>query len=266
VAGLLLVLCLIRVIRVIRGCNVFEEVCFQTKGGKVDTVFDLENVTKKYPGVEALKDFSLRLGRGRILGLLGPNGSGKTTLMKLIMGFIRPGQGKIGVLGGLPGPGTRGRIAYVSESDDLYPWMRVGEILKFTSQFYKDWEHAKEKELLELLGLEPERKIGTLSYGMRTRVRIMLALSRRPDLVLLDDPFSGVDLVSREKIQDALLETYHYKEQSVVMATHIIKEAEPLFDEVAFIQEGKLVLQGEADDLREKQSKAITDVYKEVFK
>jgi len=232
----------------------------------MDTVFELEGVSKKYPGVEALKDFTLSLGRGKILGLLGPNGSGKTTFMKLLMGFIRPGQGKIEILGTKPGPLIRGRIAYVSELDDLYPWMKVGEILKFTSQFYNDWEHEKEKELLELLGLEPKRKIGTLSYGMRTRVRIMLALSRKPDLVLFDDPFSGVDLISREKIQDALLKTYHYEEQSIVIATHIIKEAEPLFDEVAFIGEGKLALKGTADDLREKYSKVLTDVYKEVFK
>lgn len=232
----------------------------------MDTIFELEGVSKKYPGVEALKDFTLSLERGKILGLLGPNGSGKTTFMKLLMGFIRPGRGKIEVLGSKPGPQVRGRIAYVSELDNLYPWMKVKELLDFTSHFYKDWERAKEKELFELLKLEPERKIGTLSYGMKTRVRIMLALSRRPDLVLLDDPFSGVDLISREKIQDALLKTYRYKEQSVIIATHIIKEAEPLFDEVAFIGQGKLVLKGGADELREKYSKVITDVYKEVFK
>lgn len=232
----------------------------------MDAVFKFESVSKKYPGVEAIKDFTLSLERGKILGLLGPNGSGKTTFMKLLMGFIRVARGKIEVLGDVPGPRVRGRIAYVSEIDDLYPWMKVRELLDFTSRFYEDWEKAREGELFDLLKLEPGKRIGTLSYGMRTRARIMLALCRKPDLVLLDDPFSKIDLVSREKIQEALLKTYRYEEQSVVIATHIIKEAEPLFDEVAFIDQGRLKLQGGADDLREKHSKLITDVYKELFK
>ncbi|MDD5529366.1 MAG: ABC transporter ATP-binding protein [bacterium] len=229
-------------------------------------VLDLKNVTKKYPGVDALKDFSLSLDRGKIVGLLGPNGSGKTTLMKLIMGFIKPQKGEVKVLGVSPNPMIREKIAYVSELDVLYPWMTVREILDFTSHFYRDWEKAKESELLQLLAIEQDKKIGTFSYGMRTRVRVMLALCRKPELVLLDDPFSGIDLVSREKVQDALLKTYHYKEQSIVLATHIIDEAEPLFDEVVFIEKGKINLQGKADDLREKYSKNITDIYKEVFK
>ncbi|MFA5031792.1 MAG: ABC transporter ATP-binding protein [bacterium] len=229
-------------------------------------VLDLKNVTKKYPGVDALKDFSLSLDRGKIVGLLGPNGSGKTTLMKLIMGFIKPQKGEIKVLGGVPNPMIREKIAYVSELDVLYPWMTVREILDFTSHFYRDWEKGKESELLQLLAIEQDKKIGTFSYGMRTRVRVMLALCRKPELVLLDDPFSGIDLVSRAKVQDALLKTYHYKEQSIVLATHIIDEAEPLFDEIVFIEKGQINLQGKADDLREKYSKNITDIYKEVFK
>ncbi|MDD2889397.1 MAG: ABC transporter ATP-binding protein [bacterium] len=229
-------------------------------------VLDLKNVTKKYPGVDALKDFSLSLDRGKIVGLLGPNGSGKTTLMKLIMGFIKPQKGEITVLDGVPNPMIREKIAYVSELDVLYPWMTVREILDFTSNFYRDWEKGKESELLQLLAIEQDKKIGTFSYGMRTRVRVMLALCRKPELVLLDDPFSGIDLVSRAKVQDALLKTYHYKEQSIVLATHIIDEAEPLFDEIVFIEKGQINLQGKADDLREKYSKNITDIYKEVFK
>lgn len=229
-------------------------------------ILEFKNVSKKYPGVEALKDFNIALEKGKILGLLGPNGSGKTTFMKLIMGFIRPQKGEINVLGASSGRRTRGKIAYVSELDDLYHWMKVKEILDFTAKFYEDWENNKQAELLELLSFEPNQKIGTLSQGMKTRLRVMLALYRNSELVLLDDPFSGIDLVSREKIQDALLKTYHNDEQSIIIATHIIDEAEPLFDEVAFIDKGKIILNGKADDLREEHHKSITDIYKEVFK
>ena len=229
-------------------------------------VVEFENVTKRYPGVEALKNFSITLEQGRILGLLGPNGSGKTTFMKLVLGFLRPQRGKVTVFGMKPCWVIRERIAYVSELDTLYSWMRVYEIMQFTSKFYRDWDKSKQGELIELMDLDLHKKISTLSKGMRTRLRIALALSRKADLVLFDDPFSGIDLLSREKIQDALIRTYRYKEQSVIISTHIVKEAEPLFDEVAFLNEGKLVLQGNADDLRAKHKKTITDLYKEIFR
>ncbi|HID93755.1 MAG TPA: ABC transporter ATP-binding protein, partial [bacterium (Candidatus Stahlbacteria)] len=220
----------------------------------------------RYPGVEALKSLSITLEQGRILGLLGPNGSGKTTFMKLVLGFLRPQRGKVTVFGMKPYWAIRERIAYVSELDMLYSWMTVDEIMQFTSKFYRDWDKSKQGELIELMDLDPHKKISTLSKGMRARLRIALALSRKADLVLFDDPFSGIDLLSREKIQDALIRTYRYKEQSVIISTHIVKEAEPLFDEVAFLDEGKLVLQGNADDLRSKHKKTITDLYKEVFR
>ena len=228
-------------------------------------VVQFENVTKKYPGVEALKNFSIKLGQGKIMGLLGSNGSGKTTFMKLVLGFLRPGRGRVKLFGEKPSPKLRERVAYVSEVDSLYSWMKVGEVLEFISHFYSDWDNSKGEELLDFLALDPNKRIGSLSKGMRTRVRIAAALSRKADLVLLDDPFSGIDLISREKIQGALLKTYRYKEQSVIISTHIIKEAEPLFDDVVFMNEGELILQGDADGLREKHKKLITDLYKELF-
>jgi len=229
-------------------------------------ILEFDGVTKKYPGVEALKNVSIRLQGGKILGLLGPNGSGKTTFMKLVLGFLRPQHGNVTVFGERPSPAIKEKIAYVSELDTLYPWMKVGEIVHFTSKFYKDWDNSKSSELLDFMGLDPYKKIGALSKGMRTRLRIALALSRRADLVLLDDPFSGIDLLSREKIQDGLIQTYRYKEQSVIISTHIVKEAEPLFDEVAFLNEGEIILQGNADDLREKHKKTITDLYRDILR
>jgi ABC-2 type transport system ATP-binding protein len=226
---------------------------------------EVYNLTKKFPGVVALQSVTFKVPKGIVLALLGPNGSGKSTLLKILAGLQYPTGGYVKIFGSSPSPSIRKRIAYVPEVESLYRWMKVGEILKFASQFYEDWDQSVLSELLDFLELNPNQKIGTLSRGMKVRLKIALALSRKADLLLLDEPLSGIDPVSREKIIDALVKTYRFGEQTIVFSTHIVKEAEPFFDRVVFLDRGKIRLEEDAERLREREGMSIEQFFKKIY-
>lgn len=226
---------------------------------------EVSNLTKKFPGVVALDSVSFSVPKGIVLGVLGPNGSGKSTLLKILAGLQKPTRGTVNVFGKPPSISLKKRMAFVPEVESLYRWMKVREILSFASGFYDDWDDAVLHELLDFLGLNPEQKIGTLSKGMKVRLKIILALARKAELLLLDEPLSGIDPVSREKIINALLKTYRFGEETIVFSTHIVKEAEPFFDRVIFLDRGKVVLEEEAERLREKEGMSIEEFFKKIF-
>lgn len=228
-------------------------------------VLVVKNLRKKYPKVEALKGIDLSLPKGQIWGLLGPNGSGKSTLLKCVVGLVQPDGGKIEILGYPPSRQTKAQIAFVPEIENLYRWMTIRQVLDFTSTFYEDWQEERVAELLDFMRLDPEAKVSSLSKGMRARLRLILALARKAPLILLDEPFSGIDPSSRDRIVEGIIRQFKSDEQTMIISTHAVGDTEQLFDAVVFLDEGTINLQGNAEDLRNRYGKSINDLFKEVF-
>lgn len=169
------------------------------------------------------------------------------------------------IYGEVPGRCARGQIAFMPEVDGLYRWMTVQGTLDFTASFYQDWQQERARELLDFMRLDPAKKVGTLSKGMRARLKLVLALARRAPLILLDEPFSGIDPSSRERIVEGIVRQFKSEEQTMIISTHAVGETEQLFDSVIFLEEGRVKLRGSAEDLRNRHGKSINELFKEVF-
>lgn len=225
----------------------------------------IQDLRKKYPGTEALKGINLTLPQGEICALLGPNGSGKSTLLKCIVGLLHTDSGSIQILGRKPSRHTKAQIAFVPEIDPLYRWMTIKEVLNFTATFYQDWQAERVPELLDFMKLQSQQKVSSLSKGMRARLKLILALSRQAPLLLLDEPFSGIDPASKDRIAEGIVRQFKSEEQTMIISTHAVGETEQLFDSIVFLDEGQVRLQGNAEDLRVEHGKSINDLFKEVF-
>jgi ABC-2 type transport system ATP-binding protein len=228
-------------------------------------IVEIENLAKKYYRTSIIDGINLKIKRGTILGLLGPNGSGKSTLLKMIAGLARPTGGSILIEGEKPSTATKAQVAYLPEINHLYEWMTVAEITRFVASFYQDWQEERATELLEIFKLTPDEKVGRLSKGYITRLKLLLTLSRNVPLVLLDEPLSGIDPQSRSVIIEAILGEYRAEEQTLVITTHEIDETEAIFDEVAFIKEGRIVLCDSAENLRSNYNSSIGQLWEKVF-
>ena len=228
-------------------------------------MIEVRNLTKNYGKNRALDGVSFSLQAGKILGLVGPNGSGKSTLLKSLAGITSYNSGVVEVNGERPGKHVRTFTSYIPEIDALYKDMTIGDHVEIVKKFVDDWDTGREKELYQLLELHPEQKIKSLSKGYRKRVQILLGLSRRAKVFLLDEPLSGIDPLSRSLILDALLKIFTSYESTVIFSTHIVREAENMFDEVLFLKKGVTILYGPADKLREEYGKSIEDIFKEVY-
>lgn len=225
----------------------------------------LRNVSKRFPGAEALNQVSLALPKGQITGLLGPNGSGKSTLLKLLAGLCRPTSGEVLVGGRVPDRQVKAQVAYMPEVDHLYPWMRVSEMLDFVRPFYADWDQKRALSLLDFMGLPAQQPVGKLSKGMRARLRLVSTLARSASLVLLDEPLSGIDVPSRSRIVEAILSQFQAGEQTILLSTHEVLETETMFDHLILLEGGRVKLEGSADDLRSQYGKSVKDFLEEVY-
>lgn len=224
-----------------------------------------EALRKNYGRKAALDGLDLQLEQGRILGLLGPNGSGKSTLLKVIAGLVQPTGGRVTVLGRRPGPQTKRQVAYLPEGDCLYREMTVGGTLRYIAAFYDDWDRARAAELLTFMELDPKMSVTSLSRGMRARLKLVLALSRRAPLVLLDEPLSGIDPYSRSRIVRAIVGQYRPEQASMIISTHEVIQAESVFDDVVFLGAGRVKLAGQAEDLRARHGRSLEDLFEEVY-
>lgn len=174
----------------------------------MEPLIHLEGVSKKYGWTKALSEVSLRIESGKIIGLLGENGSGKSTLMKLIAGIARPSAGSVNIEGKKAGLSTRSAISFLPDRSVLEPWMRVGDAVRFYSDFYSDFNKERAAGLLRFMKLEPQQHVLSLSKGMKERLEVALVLSRDAKLYLLDEPIGGVDPVARDKILDAIVQFF----------------------------------------------------------
>ena len=236
----------------------------QPEAGPAPAVL-FRDVTKRYGQVQALRGVSFALPPGTVTGLVGVNGSGKSTLLKLAAGFLRPTGGEVRILGRTPGGPTKHQVAFVPEVDPLFAWMTVAETVRFARAFFPDWDADQAAELRDILELPEGRRVGALSKGMRTRLRLLLALARSAPVVLLDEPFSGIDPPSRRRISQGILTACRRSGRTVLLSTHDLKDAEPLFDRLLVLAEGRLVLEGDAEDLRERHGKSIEELVEEVL-
>lgn len=230
----------------------------------MSNILEVNNVHKKLGGKDILKGINLNLANGKVLGILGPNGQGKTTLLNLITGFLKGNSGEIKVNDLQVNSETKKVVSYLQEKSNLSKWMTVKDSIEFYKDFFEDFNEAKVAELLKFMNLDYKLKVKSLSKGMLEKLSLSLVLSRDAKLFILDEPISGVDIISREKILDAIINNIN-EDSSMIITTHYVGELEKLFDEVAFLGEGTIIEHGDAEDLRIKYGKSIEEIYKEIF-
>lgn len=228
-------------------------------------LLQLHHVTKKYKKHVAIDDVTLSLPAGKIIGLLGPNGSGKTTLIKLMNGLLHPTTGDIVIDGYRPSVETKKIVSYLPDTSYLQENMKIKDALTLFEDFYNDFSREKAEHLLEDLDLNPDEQLKNLSKGNKEKVQLILVMSRQAKLYILDEPIGGVDPAAREYILRTIINNY-CEDASVVISTHLIAEIEPILDEIVFLKEGKVILQGNADDIREEYGKSIDSLFREKYK
>ena len=220
-------------------------------------VIEAADLRKNYDDVEAVRGLNLQVPAGSIFGFLGRNGAGKTTTIKVLLGMARPTSGNARVFG-LPvdaaGPSVeiRRRTGFVSDEKDLYDYMTVDEIVRFTAAFFPRWRPEVEQRYLRAFELPPHRKVKALSRGMRTKLALLLALCRGAELLILDEPTSGLDPAMTEEVLQALVAHAANEEMTVFFSSHQIAEVDQIADHVAIIDRGRAVVAGALDDVREK--------------
>ena len=229
-----------------------------------ETVLTATGLTKRYHGNPALDNLTLELPKGRIIGLLGPNGSGKTTFIKLAAGLLTPNSGSIAIDDKVVGPETKALVSYLPDRPYFSKNMRVQEQLDFFQDFYADFDRKRAEEMLTALGISQNRRFKSLSKGNQEKVQLVLVMSRRAKLYLLDEPIGGVDPAARDYILNTIITNYD-PEASVLISTHLIADVERVLDEFIFLHNGKIVRSGNADEVREETGKSLDQLFREVF-
>jgi len=228
-------------------------------------MIEIKNVTKTFNELKAIDNVSLKIEKGKIIGLLGSNGSGKTTLIKLITGLLTPNEGSVLIDGNKPGVESKTVISYLSENNALDLGMRIIEILNYYQDFFQDFDREKAIKLLNSFDIDLNKKLRNLSKGTKEKVQLVLTISRRANYYILDEPIGGVDPAARDHILDTILTNFN-EDASVILSTHLISDIEKILDEVIFISKGKITLQEDAEKLREERNKSIDMIFREDFK
>lgn len=228
-------------------------------------VLECRQLSKIYGSVRALDEVDLSIGRGRIVGLLGPNGSGKTTLIKMAAGLLTPSAGELLVCGKAPGRETKKIVSYLPERTYLNDWMRVEDVLSLFSDFYQDFDLQKAREMLYRLEISHLDRLKTMSKGTKEKVQLILVMSRQADLYLLDEPIGGVDPAARDFILGTIIGNYS-ENATVLISTHLISDVERVLDDVIFLAYGKVGMTAAVDDIRENQGKSVDELFREVYR
>ncbi len=223
------------------------------------------HVNKSFGNKKILKDINLTIPRGKIIGLLGKNGTGKSTLIKLINDLLTIDSGSILVNGKEIGIESKKMISYLPERTYLDKSMTVENVINYFEDFYDNFDSKKAKKLLKDLDLDTTQKLSKMSKGMQEKVQLVLVMSRKADLYILDEPLGGVDPATRDYILDTILTNFN-EGASVIISTHLIADVERILDEVIFIDKGKIILQSDSDDLRTKENGSIDEIFRRMFK
>ena len=230
-----------------------------------EPLVQIEHLTKYYGNKKALNDVNLKLGSGKIIGLLGPNGSGKTTMIKIMNGLLQAEVGEVRINGNKPGVITKSEVSYLPDRPYFGDWMRVRDAIGLFADFYWDFDKERAETLCKALGIDPAAKIKTLSKGMKEKVQLILVMSRSAKLYLLDEPIAGVDPAARDLILDTILANYN-PDSTVIISTHLIGDIERVLDEVIFLKNGNVILHDSTDNIREREGKSVDALFREMFR
>lgn len=231
----------------------------------MDAILQCRGLCKNFSGKAALSGVSLSVMPGRIVGLLGPNGSGKSTLLKLANGLLTPSAGEIRIAGCAPGVQTKLCTSYLPERSYLNDWMRVADLVAMFYDFYPDFDRPKALDMLSALHIGPTDRLKAMSKGTKEKVQLILVMSRRAALYLLDEPIGGVDPAARDYILNTIITNYS-ENAAVVLSTHLIADIEKVLDDVIFLSGGQAVLAAPVDEIREEKGKSVDELFREVFK
>lgn len=230
----------------------------------MEALVTISNLTKKYGSKVAVEDINLEIEGGHIIGLLGPNGSGKTTLIKMLNGLLQPTNGEIIVEGNKVGSESKQVISYLPDQTYLNMNQRVSDVIDFFCDFYADFDAERAYDMLAKLKINPKDKLKTMSKGTKEKVQLILVMSRRADLYILDEPIAGVDPAARDYILNVILSNYD-PEATIIISTHLISDIENILDQVLFLRDGKIVMNSSVDDIRVKEGKSVDALFREVF-
>jgi ABC-2 type transport system ATP-binding protein len=223
-----------------------------------DDVIEISGVTRRFGAKRALENISLAVPRGVVFGLVGANGAGKTTLIRHVLGLLKAQSGTVHVFGLDPvrePVRVLSRIGYLSEEGDLPGWMRVDELMRYMRAFYPTWDEAYAQELRRQFALDPAAKVKSLSKGQKARAGLLVALAYRPELLLLDEPSSGLDPIVRRDILGAIVRTIADEGRTVLFSSHLLDEVERISDRVAMLKDGRILFTGELDQIKQSHHK-----------
>ncbi|QPQ36305.1 ABC transporter ATP-binding protein [Lysinibacillus sp. JNUCC-52] len=227
-------------------------------------MIEVKNVQKKYSKKQVLKGLSFTANKGEITCLIGINGVGKTTIMKAIMALTPIDSGQILIDGEKIKKETYEKVTFIPDSMTMLSKMKICDAFEFMADFYKSWNSQRAQDLLRFFQLEPTNRIGNLSKGGRAKVNMILGLALDVDYILMDEPFSGIDMFSREQIAEVFT-SHLIEERGVILTTHEISDVEHLIDKAVLIDDGEVLKQFSVEEIRESEGKSVVDVMREVY-
>ena len=229
------------------------------------TLLECKDLTKSFSGKTAIDHIDLSIESGHIIGLLGPNGSGKTTLIKMINGLLTPTSGTLYYKENPIGVESKRHISYLPDQSSLNMNQRVKDIIAFFQDFYEDFDSERAYDMLQKLNINPNDSLKSMSKGTKEKVQLILVMSRKAELYILDEPIAGVDPAARDYILDVILTNYD-QSASILISTHLIADIENILDQVIFIQNGQIRLSSSVDDIRAEEGKSVDALFREVFR
>ena len=231
----------------------------------MDDIVVINNLTKRFSQITALDNFSIKLPKGKVIGMLGPNGSGKTTLIKILTNLSMQYEGEVLINGQKPGIETKKIVSYLPDCNFLSDSWTVNDAIEYFVDFFVDFDEQKARNLISQLGINFNQKIKTSSKGTKEKVHLVLVLSRNAELYIFDEPIAGVDPAARDLIFKLILENYN-KNGTILMATHLILEAETIFDYAFFINNGRLALYDSVENIKNKTGKTLDQLFREIYR
>lgn len=231
----------------------------------METLIQIQGLSKSYGKKQVLKNVNLSLDSGKIIGLLGPNGSGKTTLIKILNGLLKDYQGDITIDQQNIGVHSKEIISYLPDEPYFENWQTTRDALNIFKDMYQDFDMDKALSLMKRMSLETNVKIKELSKGMKEKFQLVLVMSRKAKIYILDEPIGGVDPAARDLILELILNNYA-EDSTVILSTHLISDIEKIFDEVIFIKDGVIVLHEDTEELRSRKQASIDEIFREEFR
>lgn len=231
----------------------------------MNKILEIKNLNKKFKNKKVLDNLNISFDKSKIIGILGPNGSGKTTLLKMIANISRIDSGEIFINGIKPSIETKKIVSYLPDNNFINQNIKVVEMVNIYDTFFNDFDKEKAFKLLNKMNIDTNVLIPHLSKGNKEKLALILILSRKAKVYILDEPIAGVDIVTRDQILELIVENI-FEDSLVLITTHLIRDIEKIFDEVCFLKNGKIETIFNVEEIRENKQKTIEEFYKETFK